>query len=993
MSYRTMSIATLLLCLSAVAHAAPQVLVLSAPDPALTGWAKAATLSPDGPGGKPAVVWSAAIGGPQSLSFALPADCPKLTEWDSLTFDCKLLSPGMDWWGVKIVDYPLAEGMQATWQISPNDALPVGKWQHVELDLHHEMFRWGDKPDKTWRVIMFRAQVIGKQPVRVALANLAIRRAALALGIQSEGQPQRDGSRLLMRTVLRLENRTDKPQTLRLRATEVPVGMAVAFTPAEVSAPASSQVEVTATMSADLSRPGAPAPLTEAVCKIAAGSGPDAATLDLRLPVPLGQMKHPCLLITEAEIPGILAKVNQLPAWKARFDALKAGCDAWLTQTPTYPDRGSQWWHWYTCKKCGASLRTKSPTEHVCPDCGADYTGWPYDDVILANQHSRLANAIRDLGLMYALTKTPAYADKCREILFGYAERYLKYPLHDINGKPLKGGGHVGPQSLDEAVWLIPVAQGFDCIYDALSEADRKTIADQLLLPAANLIHDHQWGIHNICCWHDSAYGLVGITLGEARLARDAIEGPKGFRAQIAKGVTDDGFWYENAWGYHFYTMSALTPLAEAARRVGIDLYSPRYKSMYDAPLQFMSGSGELPSFADSHRMNVLVPGNAWLYETAFARWHDARYTEILKADQRRSLEAFLVGADQRSLADANLSLTSHVFASAGFAILRSSSTGNPNRALPDNYVAVHYGPHGGGHGHPDKLSFVFYGHNQLLGTDPGCIAYGNPAHGEYYRQTLAHNTVLVDHKSQRECTGTLVCSALADNAGFVTCLADKAYFGVRLQRTIALIGDTLLDLTAAESDSEHCYELAYHSLGTLATDLPLAPAADMPDDKAFARVTDWQLAQPTAPWQATWKTDKVSARLAQATAAPGQVLTGIGMDNCSSVKAPLILSRQTGRSAVWGAAINLFNGERAPAVQVKVQALAAPHAFALTAADGPQTDILLVNPGGGEVTYEGYKLRGQGALLRRTAGKVNLLILSGGAAVTAGGRQVTATP
>jgi oligo-alginate lyase len=984
---------TLAVLLVAAAHADPQAVILSAPDQALTGWAKPATPLLDGPGGKPAVMWSVATGGPQSLSFALPKDCPKLAAWDTLAFDYRLLDPGMDWWGLKIVDYPLAEGFQATWQISPDEALPVGQWRHVELDLQHEMFRWADKPDKTSRVIMFRAQVGGKEPVRVAVANLTLLRQPLALGLQSEAKPELQGAQLTKRAVLRVENRTDRPQTLRLRAAGAPAGLTVTFEPPEVAVPAAGQAEVTTRMSLDTSGPGAPAPLSETVCKIAAGTGADAVTLDLRLPVPLGQAKHPCLLVTEAEIPGLLAKVNQLPAWKARFDALKGACDAWLNQTPTYPDRGSQWWHWYTCKKCGASLKTKSPTEHVCPDCGAVYTGWPYDDVVLAGQHGRLAGAIRDLGLMYALTKNPAYAAKCREILLGYADRYLKYPLHDINGKPLKGGGHVGPQSLDEAVWLIPVAQGFDCIYDALSEADRTTIADQLLLPAANLIHDHQWGIHNICCWHDSAYGLVGITLGDARLARDAIEGPKGFRAQIAKGVTDDGLWYENAWGYHFYTMSALTPLAEAARRIGIDLYSPRYKSMYDAPLQFMSGSGELPSFADSHRMNVLVPGNAWLYETAFARWHDPRYTEILKADKRRSLEAFLVGADEKTLADSNLSLTSHVFAAAGFAMLRSSSAGNTNKALPDNYVAIHYGPHGGGHGHPDKLSFVFYGHNQLLGTDPGCIAYGNPAHPEYYRQTLSHNTILVDHKSQRECTGTLICSALADNAGFVTCAADKAYSGVRFQRTIALIGDELLDLVVAESAEEHCYELAYHSLGTLDTDLARTPATDMPADKAFARVTDWQLAQPVAPWQAIWRTDKVSARLVQATVSPGQVFTGIGMDNPTSVKAPLILSRQTGKTAIWATAISLFTGAAAPATQVQVKALNAPRAYALTATTGAQRDLLLVNPDGGEVAWEGYKLRGQGALLRIVAGKVNLITLSGGAAVTSGGQPVTASP
>jgi len=298
---------------------------------------------------------------------------------------------------------------------------------------------------------------------------------------------------------------------------------------------------------------------------------------------------------------------------------LRKGADDWLTRTPEYPDRGSQWWHWYTCKACGARLTTKSPTEHVCPDCGAVYTGWPYDDVVLDRQHGALAGAIRDLGLMYVLTDDTAYAGKAREILLAMRSGTSTTRCMTSTASPNKGGGHVGPQSLDESTWLIPVAQGFDCILDTLSPEDVQTISEKLLLPAAQLIHDHQWGIHNICCWHDSAYGLVGLALEHEGLTYDAINGPKGFRAQVEQGVTDDGFWYESAWGYHFYTMSALQPLAVAARNVGIDLYTDRYKGMYDAPLAFMAPGGELPAFNDSGTANPLGQGS--MYEIAYARW------------------------------------------------------------------------------------------------------------------------------------------------------------------------------------------------------------------------------------------------------------------------------------------------------------------------------------------------------------------------------------
>ena len=62
--------------------------------------------------------------------------------------------------------------------------------------------------------------------------------------------------------------------------------------------------------------------------------------------------------------------------------------------------------------------------------------------------------------------------------------------------------------------------------------------------------------------------------------------------------------------------------------------------------------------------------------------------------------------------------------------ILRSGPTGGDgaDQHIPENYLALDYGPHGGGHGHPDKLGFVLYGRGTLLAEDPGCIAYGNPA-------------------------------------------------------------------------------------------------------------------------------------------------------------------------------------------------------------------------------------------------------------------------
>ena len=135
------------------------------------------------------------------------------------------------------------------------------------------------------------------------------------------------------------------------------------------------------------------------------------------------------------------------------------------------------------------------------------------------------------------------------------------------------------------------------------------TLADKLFRPAlTECIIPHNLGIHNIQCRHNSAIGLVGFLLDDKELIRKAIDDPKsGFRQQIAKGVHDDGMWLEGSSGYHFFTIEGLWPLAEAARHAGIDLYSPRFKSMFDGPLNLAMPDLRLPNFNDSGIVDLRI--------------------------------------------------------------------------------------------------------------------------------------------------------------------------------------------------------------------------------------------------------------------------------------------------------------------------------------------------------------------------------------------------
>ena len=956
----------------------------------LAGWSAGVELVEDATQGQRALRYLAPErDGPAGCMLRLEGRGIEMSDWDRLLFDFRVDGDTCDWFGVKIVDFPLADGMQATWQIKE---LAPGEWQAAEIELHKPMWHWGDTPDEKSQWFNIRVQFEGGKSCPILIDNLRLVRDPVRIESVEQSEPVIDGGLMKIEARVTVANVLDDPVTVAVELADTTEGLTATLTQDSVTVAAGETGELTADLSARVEGEGALPPLAHLSAKL--NVRPEGVTdmdksVELSLAVPLGELEHPSLLITREQADEVLARVKGSPELEAIYLALEKTANDWLQKTPEYPDRGGQWWHWYTCKACGARLETKSATEHACPDCGEVYSGWPWDDVILDRQHGALARAIRDCGLMYVFTGDDAYAAKSREILLGYAERYLNYPLHNIHGKPEKGGGHVGPQTLDESTWLIPVAQGFDCIYDTLSEADIETISEKLLLPAAWLIHDHQWGIHNICCWHDSAYGLVGLALGEEQLAADAINGPKGLRAQVEEGVTDDGFWYESAWGYHFYTMSALQPLAIATRNVGIDVYTDRYKGMYDAPLRFMAPGGILPAFNDSGRSNALTQGR--MYELPYAHWGDPRHLLPILRSGRKSQETLLFGADLGEAED--FALGSTVFPDAGYVILRSGATGaeGADRHIPENYIALDYGPHGGGHGHPDKLGFVLYGKGQLLAEDPGCIAYGNPAHAGWFRQTLSHNTVVVDGKSQKACTGELQFTAFSDDMSLCSARADDAYDGVRLRRTMALLGDRVIDVVLCEAEEDSSFELAYHNRGTLQCGLGFSDMAEPPDGDGYSWANGWRSAPASDAWSASWQQEEgPTVTFAQSASEGGrEVLTAVGMGNPTKVKVPFVVSRVTGARALYCTALQITDG--APVADLAIRVLPvegggadeAPVAVEVTG--GGVRDVLLVNPGGGSMTAGPFTLTGQGAALRYAGGQAAEILVVGDAKVEIG--------
>jgi hypothetical protein len=470
----------------------------------------------------------------------------------------------------------------------------------------------------------------------------------------------------------------------------------------------------------------------------------------------------------------------------------------------------------------------------------------------------------------------------------------------------VRGGARVGAQTLDEAVWLIPVVHAYDMVWDRMSPAQREDVARNVLRPSADVIRGHIMPVHNIQCWKNSAVGLVGLVLGDDALIRDAIDNPvRGFRAQIDKGITEDGLWYEGSLGYHAYTMSALWPLAVAASNAGINLFSQRYRSLYEAPIRLALPDGSAPGFNDSP--GGTVQGLARLYELAYARWNVPMFGRLLRGVDRGGLEALLWGKDTLP-SGPFLPTKSDILRSAGYAMMRTM----PSRNRVDA-VAVRYGMHGGGHGHPDMLNIVVFGAGDLLALDPGSIAYGAPLHREWYRTTIAHNTICVDEANQRDVDGTCEVWDVSGGKTKLVAAASEAAPGVQLRRSLTFssrrpaVQSVLADRFEATCQTQHTYDWAFHGCGTLETDLKLVNLANgIAAQNGYQHIRSVRRAETDRPIRVSWRTRRARLTITMKGEPATVVFTGESPGRHPADKVAMIIVRRQAKSTTFDATMTI---------------------------------------------------------------------------------------
>lgn len=605
---------------------------------------------------------------------------------------------------------------------------------------------------------------------------------------------------------------------------------------------------------------------------------------------------RPCVLLNRAELIRLRREI-QTSTWKrnlywcenknqsGQIIGIRPSAEYWLTQTIEIPSRSGHMHHFYC--ECGTRLelpkdrRPHPETGYKCPACGKEFKGEKFDAAVRWWMHNDLALGARNLALVYAVEGDKRFAWKSAEILLKYATAYPG-PHTSL----LEGG--MMYQSLCEAVWAIMLAHAYDLIYDSgvLSDREKYKIETRLLKPIAQgLIRVRTQG--NWESWHLSAIGVIGYAIGD----RDLIEYAIGrFKEQITEELGDDGLWPESVHAYHFYPLTAFLYLAEAAYHNGVDLYNwearpgKGLRLMFSAPIQYMYPNMQLPAINDGWYRSFM-PFD--LYELAYARYGDPAFGWILKEGYRRGVGcrqgiwALLYGMPLEKDLPAP-ELKSVNFPVLGIAILRS-----PGGAM----LTFDYGPHLG-HGQRDKMGITLFANGKVC-----CADYGTPGYGsrimEWFVNTPAHNTIVVDNKSQ-ELTkeSRLTCFSKGQTLEVAEAETAEAYPGVLHVRSVIRVDDNFIVVDTLRSQTEHTYDFFLRFDGRIVLD------SDRPVTKSlgYPYVSEKSQFDATGDWSLHCESDGQGVLLFSLGSEPCLVTVGECPAETGSKMAPLIIARKTGR-------------------------------------------------------------------------------------------------
>jgi hypothetical protein len=522
---------------------------------------------------------------------------------------------------------------------------------------------------------------------------------------------------------------------------------------------------------------------------------------------------------------------------------LASELDSVIAAGPAIPLEPGGWWHQYVCPEHHTELLfdelQADSGRYLCPH-GCVLEGEPYHGAWLVFRHQAMARFALQAAAVHASSGERRYGDYGKGIIVAYARQFPLYPVHP-DAQPWMLKGRAFHQALTEAIWATTLIRAYLLLADNGMDFDDakdelaafwEMLGRSMEQYHAILTVERNQPENNYTAWLNAALCCVYAAQGDNDSLVTVLERPGGIRRHIEIAIQGDGLEFEGSVYYHVFVLRAYLIAAEMLERIGLDGHSVRgngnrsIEGMLDVLASIADDGGRLPAWHDGPYGRVPYGREiVEIFEIGYTTYHKADYLRVLRfyykelnagAGRKGSLEALLYGADIGDERADTLPATSAettmskscLLPDSGFAVLRQRE--NPLS------VTVDFGPHGGSHGHYDKLNVMMDAAGSPLSPDRGTVPYGSELKKSWYPSTPCHNTLSINGRSQAETAGRCLAYRSDAEGSFISMSANDAYEGVTFLRHVAVTGDYVIDWVQVRMQEEGTIDWWFHFLGEM---------------------------------------------------------------------------------------------------------------------------------------------------------------------------------
>lgn len=493
------------------------------------------------------------------------------------------------------------------------------------------------------------------------------------------------------------------------------------------------------------------------------------------------------------------------------------------------------WWHNYVCPTHAVELDPAIGDLYPCR-YGCQLRGEPYAGAWVVLEHQARAREARLLSRRYAAAGATGDRERAVAILVDFAAYYVAVSAggHSERAETWMLPGKLFSQALTEAIWSTQIADAVLAL--APSPISKTELGDPVtamlnsLLQTVSdawttLVVDRGEPANNYVAWLDAAGGALSRALVALGHGADPGVDTHSWVARtldhLHLATGEDGWEWEGSTYYHVFVLRAYLLNLHGSDPASLPADAvARLAAMVRVLATLAAPDGALPALhdgpadrTDAH-LEVLE-----VCALASQLWESTGLERVQKWARHRlragsdgledALDGWFAGPPLPPLTFQRGSVH---FPRVGYVVLRDPA---------DTWAAVmDAGPHGGSHGHLDKLSMYLYGDGVAWQPAPGVPPYASTLRHGYYSRTAAHPTVRVNGVDQVPATGAVEVWEPAETnlrgapddresvrtpvdlatrtATRVLASAGNAIAGVTLTRELVMTAEYLLDVVRA---------------------------------------------------------------------------------------------------------------------------------------------------------------------------------------------------